>query len=140
MSAWLIILAEVEMENSDSKDEQSPSERVDRIIADHGDWRGETSARMRNLIKAADPDVVEECKWARLGNPSDVPVWSHAGIICTGESYRTKIKLTFARYAMLADPAGLFNSSLDGKVRRANDIVDSQCDRRAVTNRQRRRI
>ena len=86
------------------------------------DWRAETLERIRNLIKEADPDVVEERKWAKASNPAGVPTWSHAGIICTGETYRDKIKLTFARGASLADPSGLFNASLDAGTRRAIDV------------------
>jgi len=112
------------MGGSGSKVEQSASERIDRKIADLGGWRGVTLQRLRDLIKEVDPDVVEECKWVKPSNPTGVPVWSHAGIICTGESYNAKIKLTFARGASLPDPVGLFNSSLDGKVRRAIDIVE----------------
>jgi hypothetical protein len=94
----------------------SPSRLIDARIKELGDWRGETLARVRHLIREADPDVVEEWKWR------GVPVWSHEGIICTGESYKAVVKLTFARGAALADPAGLFNSSLEGNVRRAIDI------------------
>lgn len=94
----------------------SPSELIDGRIADLGDWRGETLARVRRLIKEADPEVVEEWKWR------GVPVWSHAGIICAGETYKAVVKLTFAKGAALADPAGLFNSSLEGNTRRAIDI------------------
>ena len=94
----------------------SASERISKRIVELGGWRGKTLARMRKLIKEADRDVVEEWKW--MGTP----VWSHDGIICTGESYKDKIKLTFAKGASLKDPARLFNSSLDGKVRRAIDI------------------
>ncbi|HVU14390.1 MAG TPA: DUF1801 domain-containing protein [Phototrophicaceae bacterium] len=86
------------------------------------DWRAETLARVGVLIKEAVPDVVEEAKWKKASNPSGVPTWSHEGIICTGETYKDKVKLTFARGAALPDPAGLFNSSLDGNVRRAIDI------------------
>lgn len=86
------------------------------------DWRTDALERIRNLIEEADPDVVEERKWAKASNPSGVPTWSHAGIICTGETYRDKIKLTFARGASLADPSGLFNASLDAGTRRAIDI------------------
>ena len=93
----------------------SPSQRIDAKIKSLDDWRGKTLARVRALIKQADPKVVEEWKW-------DIPVWSQGGIICTGETYKGKVKLTFAKGAALADPAGLFNSSLDGKVRRAIDI------------------
>ena len=87
-----------------------------------GDWRAETLARVRAVIKRADPDAVEEMKWKKPSNPSGVPVWSHAGIICTGETYTDKVKLTFARGAALDDPTGLFNSSLEGNTRRAIDI------------------
>lgn len=86
------------------------------------DWRGEKLARIRTIIVAADPDVVEEVKWRKPTNPAGVPVWSHDGIICTGESYKDKVKLTFFSGASLADPAGLFNSSLDGSTRRAIDF------------------
>ena len=104
---------------SDPKDttaETSPSRRIDARIKELGDWRGETLARIRKLIRAACPDVVEEWKWR------GVPVWEHAGIICTGETYKAVVKLTFAKGAALPDPAGLFNSSLEGNVRRAIDI------------------
>jgi len=99
---------------------QSASERISRRISDLGDWRGKTLSRMRELIKKADPDVVEEWKW--MGTP----VWSHDGIICTGESYKRVVKLTFAKGASLKDPARLFNSSLDGNVRRAIDIHEGE--------------
>ena len=94
---------------------KSPSELIDARIAALGDWRGETLARLRTLIKQADPEVVEQWKW-------DVPVWSHDGIICTGETYKSAVKLTFAKGASLKDPARLFTSSLEGKVRRAIDF------------------
>ena len=87
-----------------------------------GDWRAETLARIRALIREADPEAVETVKWRKPSNPDGVPVWEHAGIICTGETYKDKVKLTFARGAALEDPAGLFNSSLDGNTRRAIDI------------------
>lgn len=96
----------------------SATERIDQRIAELGDWRGDALQRIRGLIRDALPDVVEEWKWG------DTPVWSHNGIICTGESYRAKVKLTFAKGASLPDPAGLFNSSLEGRVRRAIDIVE----------------
>jgi hypothetical protein len=96
------------------------SELITQKIAELGDWRGETLQRMRRLIKQADPGVVEEVKW--MGTP----VWSHDGIICTGETYKDKVKLTFAKGAALKDPAGLFNSSLDGNVRRAIDILEGK--------------
>ena len=99
----------------------SDSAWVDERIAELGDWRGEILSRVRELIKTADPDVVEERKWAKATSPG-VPTWSHAGIICTGEPYKDKVKLTFARGASLPDPTGLFNSSLDGNTRRAIDL------------------
>jgi hypothetical protein len=102
------------------------SELIDAKIAQMSDWRGAAMARMRRLIKDADPDVVEEVKWRKPSNPSGVPVWSHAGMICTGETYKDKIKLTFAQGASLPDPAKLFNSSLDGGTRRAIDIREGE--------------
>jgi len=104
------------MKTSGSTEGQPASALIDQRIADLGDWRGETLSRMRALIKAADPDVVEEWKW--MGTP----VWSHDGIICTGEAYTSIVKLTFAKGASLPDPAKLFNASLDGNARRAIDI------------------
>src|SRR5436305_5080450 len=101
---------------SDGGEGGSASERISKRIAEIGDWRGKTLARMRKLIREADPDVVEEWKW--MGTP----IWSHDGIICTGESYKSVVKLTFVKGASLKDPARLFNSSLDGNVRRAIDI------------------
>ncbi|MFL6765088.1 MAG: DUF1801 domain-containing protein [Sphingomicrobium sp.] len=98
------------------------SEAIDARIASLGDWRGALLARLRRLINEADPDVVEEVKWRKPTNPLGVPTWSHAGIICTGETYKDKVKLTFARGASLADPSGLFNSSLTGGTRRAIDF------------------
>src|SRR5438094_7416614 len=95
---------------------------IDARIKELSDWRGEMLARVRSLIKQADPEVVEEVKWVKPTNPGGVPTWSHDGIICTGESYKSAVKLTFARGASLKDPAKLFNSSLDGNVRRAIDI------------------
>ncbi len=103
-----------------AKQGQSASELISNRIAELGDWRGKTLSRMRKLIKAADPDVVEEWKW--MGTP----IWSHDGIICTGESYKSVVKLTFARGASLKDPARLFNASLEGKVRRAIDIHEGE--------------
>ncbi len=108
------------MKKSDTGASQSAAEHISRRIAELGDWRGETLGRMRKLIKDADPDVVEEWKW--MGTP----VWSHDGIICTGESYKKVVKLTFARGASLKDPARLFNSSLEGNVRRAIDIHEGE--------------
>jgi hypothetical protein len=95
---------------------------IDEKIAEIGGWRGETLGRLRELIKQADPEVVEELKWKKPSNLSGVPVWSHGGIICTGETYKDKVKLTFAKGAALDDPSGLFNSSLEGNTRRAIDI------------------
>jgi hypothetical protein len=101
----------------------SPSQLIDARIASLGDWRGETLARVRRLIKEADPDVVEEVKWRKPSNSMrGVPVWEHAGIICTGETYKNAVKLTFAKGAALEDPSGLFNASLEGNVRRAIDL------------------
>lgn len=91
-------------------------------IAKLGDWRGEVLARVRRIIKAADPDVIEDVKWRKPSNPAGVPVWEHDGLICTGETYKDKVKLTFANGAALDDPSGLFNAGLDGNVRRAIDI------------------
>jgi hypothetical protein len=95
---------------------------IDEHIGQLGDWRGEMLARLRGLIRAADPDVVEEVKWRKPSNPNGVPTWSHDGIVCTGEIYKDKVKLTFAKGASLDDPSGVFNSSLEGKVRRAVDF------------------
>jgi hypothetical protein len=99
------------------------SERIDERILELGDWRGEMLARVRGIIKDADPEVVEEWKWAKATSPG-TPVWSHDGGICTGETYKSVVKLTFFKGASLGDPAGLFNSSLEGKVRRAIDIEE----------------
>ena len=101
---------------------ETPSELVDAKIEELDDWRGETLSLVRDLIKQALPEVVEEIKWRKPSNPSGVPVWSHDGIICTGETYKDKVKLTFAEGASLDDPAGLFNSSLEANVRRAIDL------------------
>lgn len=106
----------------EAKAGDSPSKLIDARIAALGGWRGEILALVRKLIKQSDPDVVEEVKWRKPSNPLGVPVWSHDGIICTGETYKAAVKLTFARGAALKDPARLFNSSLDGNVRRAIDI------------------
>jgi hypothetical protein len=106
------------------RDPQKPasaSDLIDARIAELDDWRGETLSRIRTLIKQADPDVVEELKWAKASSPG-VPVWSHDGIICTGETYKSVVKMTFAKGASLKDPARLFNSSLEGNVRRAIDF------------------
>jgi hypothetical protein len=108
------------MKKADASEGPSAPELITRKIADLGDWRGEALARMRKLVKQADPDVVEEWKW--MGTP----VWSNEGIICTGESYKSVVKLTFAKGASLPDPAGLFNASLDGNTRRAIDIHEGE--------------
>jgi hypothetical protein len=113
------------MKKSDAGESQSASTLISKRFADLGDWRGKTLSRMRKLIKEADPDVVEEWKWVKATTPG-TPVWSHDGIICTGESYKSAVKLTFARGASLKDPAHLFNSSLDGNVRRAIDIKEGE--------------
>jgi hypothetical protein len=107
------------MKKSGSTESQSASELIDKRIAELGGWRGQTLSRMRKLIREADPDIVEEWKWS-------IPVWSHDGIICTGESYKSIVKLTFAKGASLKDPARLFNSSLDGNTRRAIDIHEGE--------------
>jgi hypothetical protein len=107
---------------------ESPSQLIDAKIEELGDWRGETLARVRSLIKQADPGVVEEWKWR------GVPVWSHAGIICTGETYKKVVKMTFAKGASLEDPSGLFNSSLEGNTRRAIDFHEGdKIDEKALT-------
>ena len=104
------------MKKSGSQKNESPSELIDARIKELGDWRGKMLSRLRTLVKEADPEVVEEWKWR------GVPVWSHDGLICTGETYKKVVKMTFAKGAALKDPSGLFNSSLDGKVRRAIDV------------------
>jgi hypothetical protein len=115
--------------SKDAKNGSSPSQLIDARIKELGDWRGETLAHIRKLIKDADPDVVEEWKWR------GVPVWYHAGMICTGETYKNVVKVTFAKGASLDDPAGLFNSSLDGNTRRAIDIhEDDQINEKALTD------
>ena len=112
--------------STEGKGGDSPSQLIDARIKELSDWRGETLARVRTLIKQADPEVVEEWKWR------GVPVWSHDGLICTGETYKSVVKLTFAKGASLADPSGLFNSSLEGNTRRAIDIrVDDKIDESA---------
>ena len=107
-------------------DDHTSSRLIDAKIEGLGDWRGKTLARMRKLIHQADADVVEGVKWRKPSNPSGVPVWEHSGILCTGETYRDKVKLTFAQGASLDDPAKLFNSSLDGGTRRAIDIREGE--------------
>jgi hypothetical protein len=108
-----------------TKTDPSPSQLISQRIADLGGWRGDTLARMRKLIKEADPDVVEEWKWVKPTNPG-TPVWSHDGIICTGEAYKNAVKLTFAKGASLQDPKRLFNASLEGNMRRAVDIHEGE--------------
>ena len=109
--------------STEATGEASPSQLIDARIAALSDWRGETLARVRTLIKQADPETVEEVKWRKPSNAmSGVPVWEHTGIICTGETYTDKVKLTFAKGAALKDPSGLFNASLEGNLRRAIDI------------------
>jgi hypothetical protein len=115
----------------DAKGADAPSQQIDAKIERLNDWHGDTLARLRKLIKQADPEVVEEVKWRKPSNPAGVPVWSHDGIICTGETYKNVVKLTFAKGASLADPTGLFNSSLEGNTRRAidfheGDIIDEK--------------
>lgn len=104
---------------------ESASAAIDAKINELGDWRGKTLAKVREIIRTADPEIVEEWKWAKATSPG-TPVWSHGGIICTGETYKNAVKMTFARGASLADPAGLFNSSLEGNVRRAIDIHEGE--------------
>ena len=112
--------------------DENASKLIDERIRELGDWRGETLGRVRGLIKEADPDVVEEWKWAKATSPG-TPVWSHDGGICTGEAYKNVVKLTFFKGASLDDPSGLFNSSLEGKVRRAIDIAkDDEIDEEAL--------
>ncbi|APO75077.1 hypothetical protein AM571_CH02268 [Rhizobium etli 8C-3] len=111
--------------NAMKEAEASPSQLIDAKVAALGDWRGKTLARLRSLIKEADTEVVEEVKWRKPSNMLGVPVWNHAGIICTGETYKNAVKLTFAKGASLEDPSGLFNSSLEGNTRRAIDFHES---------------
>ena len=113
------------MKKSGASQDQPASDLISKRIAELGDWRGNTLSRMRTLIKKADPDVVEEWKWVKPTKPG-TPVWSHDGIICTGESYKNAVKLTFAKGASLKDPTRLFNSSLEGNVRRAIDIHEGE--------------
>jgi hypothetical protein len=113
------------MERSASREGESPSELISKRISELGDWRGETLSRVRELIKEADPEIVEEWKWVKSNSPG-TPVWSHEGIVCTGETYKNVVKLTFSKGASLEDPSRLFNSSLDGNVRRAIDIREAE--------------
>jgi hypothetical protein len=112
------------MTRSTSREEKSASDAITKRIEELGDWRGSTLSRVRELIREADPEIVEEWKWAKASSPG-TPVWSHNGIVCTGETYQNVVKLTFAKGASLKDPSRLFNSSLEGKVRRAIDIREA---------------
>ena len=114
------------MTKSDAREGDGAAARIDQTIAELGDWRSQTLARMRKLIKEADRDVVEEVKWVKPSTPAGIPTWSHDGIICTGETYKATVKLTFAKGASLEDPANLFNSSLGGNTRRAIDIHEGE--------------
>jgi hypothetical protein len=115
-------------------DTTNASKLIDKKISELGDWRGTTLSKAREIIKGADPDIVEEWKWVKPTNPG-TPVWSHNGVVCTGETYKNVVKLTFFKGAALNDPSGLFNSSLDGKVRRAIDIKeDDKIDEGALKN------
>jgi|SRR3954447_2814377 len=109
-----------------SESHESPSELIDARIEELGDWRGEILSTIRRLIKQADPEVVEEVKWRKPSAPAGVPVWSHGGMICTGETYKDHVKLTFSKGAQLEDPEGLFNSGLEGNARRAIDLHDGE--------------
>jgi len=111
---------------SGSQESKSPSQEIDASIKELADWRGEMLSRIRALVKEADPDVVEEVKWRKPSQPQGVPVWSHDGMICTGETYKNAVKMTFAKGAALEDPSGLFNSSLDGSTRRAIDFHEGE--------------
>ena len=121
------------MKKSDPLKSKSPSQLIDARIKELGDWRGKTLSRLRGLIRQADPDVVEEWKWRKATNPG-VPAWSHQGAICTGETYKSVVKLTFFKGASLDDPDGLFNSSLEGNTRRAIDFhEDDEIDEKAFS-------
>src|SRR5437016_4676704 len=119
------------MPNSSAQKDESPSQLIDARIKELGDWRGKTLSRLRSLIKQADPKVVEEWKWRKPSHPG-IPVWSHQGGICTGETYKSVVKLTFFKGASLEDPSGLFNASLEGNTRRAIDVhEDDEIDEEA---------
>lgn len=109
-------------QTADSASRESASQSIDARIEELADWRGDMLSRLRALIRQADPEVIEECKWKKSSNPRGVPVWSHDGIICTGETHKNVVKMTFAKGAFLDDPTGLFNSSLEGNLRRAIDF------------------
>lgn len=117
-------MANMKKGDAEQEDAASASQLIDAKIAELGGWRGGMLAKLRAIIREADPDVVETVKWRKPSNPSGVPVWEHDGIICTGETYKDKVKLTFERGAALPDPKGLFNSSLDGNRRRAIDFFE----------------
>src|SRR5271165_3837314 len=117
---WRLMGGETRMKKSGPQESESPSQLIDARIKELGDWRGEMLSRLRSLVKEADPEVVEEWKW------KGVPVWSHDGLICTGETYKNVVKMTFAKGAALSDPSGLFNSSLDGNTRRAIDFHEGE--------------
>jgi hypothetical protein len=117
-----LAMKKIDSQTVESASGKSASASIDARIQKLGDWRGEMLSRLRALIKQADPQIVEECKWKKPSNPAGTPVWSHAGIVCTGETYKSAVKLTFAQGAALDDPEGLFNSSLEGNVRRAIDF------------------
>jgi hypothetical protein len=122
------------MPKSSAESVDSPSQLIDARIEELGDWRGKTLSRLRALIRKADPEVVEEWKWRKATNPG-VPVWSHQGGICTGETYKSVVKLTFFKGASLEDPSGLFNSSLEGNTRRAIDLhEDDEIDEKAFVD------
>jgi hypothetical protein len=114
------------MKKHDAAREKTASELIDARIEELGDWRGKILGQVRTIIRKADPQILEECKWIKPTNPLGVPVWSHDGIVCTGETYKEVVKLTFAKGAKLKDPAKLFNSSLDGNTRRAIDIREGE--------------
>jgi hypothetical protein len=119
------------MAKSSAEKAETPSQLIDARIKELGDWRGETLSTLRALIKQADPEVVEEWKWRKASNPG-VPVWSHQGVICTGETYKSVVKLTFFKGASVKDPSGLFNASLEGNTRRAIDVhEDDEIDEKA---------
>ena len=114
------------MKKNGSQKTKSPSQLIDAKIKELDDWRGKMLSRLRALVKEADPEAVEEVKWRKPTNPAGVPVWSHDGLICTGETYKNIVKMTFAKGAALHDPSGLFNSSLDGNTRRAIDFHEGE--------------
>jgi hypothetical protein len=119
------------MAKNSAEQTETASQSIDARIKELGDWRGETLSKLRALIKQADPEVVEEWKWQKPSNPG-VPVWSHDGVVCTGETYKSVVKLTFFKGASVEDPSGLFNSSLEGKTRRAIDVhEDDEIDEKA---------